>query len=88
VVHAHADPTNLFPQVLAREIGDRIKVVRYPPGGGSPISREVFIRGISHETTGATWITTWSLQSATKYGSFFALDHPVLGLLDQNALGF
>ncbi|WP_405149427.1 hypothetical protein OG589_14485 [Sphaerisporangium sp. NBC_01403] len=88
VIHAHADPANLFPQVLAREIGDRIQIVRRPPGGGAAITREVFIRGISHQTSGATWFTTWALQSATKYGSFFALDHPVLGLLDQNALGF
>jgi hypothetical protein len=88
VIHAHADPVALFPQVLGRDIGDRIKIVRYPPGGGSPISREVFIRGIAHAKAPGTWHTTWNLQSATKYGSFFALDHPVLGLLDQNALGF
>ncbi len=87
-VHAHADPATLFPQVLGREIGDRIKIVRRPPGGGSAITREVFIRGIAHQVTQATWITTWNLQSATKYGSFFVLDHPVLGLLDQNALAF
>lgn len=88
VLHAHADSTTLFPQVLSRDIGDRIQIVRRPPGGGTAITREVFIRGISHTTSGATWFTTWTLQSATKYGSFFALDHPVLGLLDQNALGF
>ncbi|MFD9949816.1 hypothetical protein ACFWYW_55895 [Nonomuraea sp. NPDC059023] len=87
-IHAHADPDTLFPIVLAREIGDRIRIVRRPSGGGAPIERDVFIRGIAHETTGATWITTWTLQSATKYGSFFTLDNPVLGLLDNNALGY
>lgn len=87
-IYAHADPATLFPIVLAREIGDRIRIIRRPSGGGSPIQRDVFIRGISHVTTGATWITTWTLQSATKYGSFFTLDNPVLGLLDSNALGY
>lgn len=87
-IHAHADPTTLFPIVLAREIGDRIRIIRQPSGGGAPIQRDVFIRGISHATTGATWVTTWNLQSATKYGSFLVLDNANLGKLNQNALGF
>lgn len=87
-IHAHADPVNLFPQVLGREIGDRIRIIRQPPGGGSPITRDVFIRGISHVTGPGTWITTWNLQSATKYGSFLVLDNPILGKLDQNALAY
>lgn len=87
-IHAHADPDTLFPIVLAREIGDRIRIRRQPAGGGGEIVRDVFIRGVSHVTTGATWITTWNLQSATKYGSFFTLDNAVLGVLDSNALGY
>lgn len=87
-IHAHADPATLFPIVLAREIGDRIRIIRQPSGGGSPITRDVFIRGISHVTTGATWITTWTLQSATKYGSFLVLNNSILGRLNENALGF
>lgn len=87
-IHAHADPNTLFPIVLAREIGDRIRIIRQPSGGGAPITRDVFIRGISHVTTGASWITTWNLQSATKYGSFFVLDNSILGKLDGNALGY
>jgi hypothetical protein len=87
-IHAHADPDNLFPQVLGREIGDRIRIIRQPSGGGDPITRDCFIRGIAHETTGATWITRWALQSATKYGSFLVLNNSILGRLDENALGF
>ncbi|WP_433445724.1 hypothetical protein [Nonomuraea sp. CA-141351] len=87
-IHAHADPDTLFPHVLGREIGDRIRIIRRPSGGGAPIQRDVFIRGITHVTGPGTWITTWTLQSATKYGSFFTLDNPVLGLLDSNALGY
>jgi hypothetical protein len=87
-IHAHADPVTLFPQVLGREIGDRIKIVRRPPGGGAPIEREVFIRGISHSTSPGQWMTTWNLQSATKYGSFLVLDNPILGKLNANALTY
>ncbi|MFI6732121.1 hypothetical protein ACIBI9_04240 [Nonomuraea sp. NPDC050451] len=87
-IHAHADPDTLFPIVLAREIGDRIRIIRQPSGGGAPIQRDVFIRGISHVTDGARWITTWTLQSATKYGSFLVLNNSILGRLNENALGF
>lgn len=83
------DPAGLMPQVLGREIGDRIRIVRRPPGGGAAITRDVFIRGISHKITPSTWSTTWVLQSATKYGNFFVLDSPVLGLLNsQIGLGY
>lgn len=90
VVHAHADPATLFPQVLSAEIGDRIRIVRRNvPGGGSSITRDVFVRGIAHEIGQATWHTTFTLQSATKYGNFLLLDHPVLGMLDSgNALAY
>ncbi len=41
-----ADPVNLFPQVLGREIGDRIQVWRRPQNSGTVISQDCFIRGI------------------------------------------
>src|SRR6266496_6239787 len=55
-----SDPNNLFPQVLGREIGDRIRIVRRPPGGGT-ITRDVFIRGIEHsvDARAREWVTTW-----------------------------
>lgn len=81
------DPANLFPQVFGRRIGDRIRIVRRPPGGGSAVTREVFIRGIEHNATPATWVTRWALQSATRY-AFLTLDHATLGVLDANALAF
>ncbi|HEX4816708.1 MAG TPA: hypothetical protein VFV66_28535 [Nonomuraea sp.] len=80
-VHCHADPDALFPLVLPREIGDRIQIVRRPPGGGSDIVRDAFIRGISHEVAGQRWITTFQLQSARQFGGFFTLDDPTLGVL-------
>lgn len=81
VINPLRDTTNLFPQVLGREIGDRIRILRRPPGGGSAIQRDCFIRGISHSITPSTWLTTWVLQSATDYGNFFTLDDATLGVL-------
>lgn len=83
-----ANPDVLFPQVLGRELGDRITIRRRPPGGGAPIERQVFIRGIEHSIGLDTWETTWTLQDATEKFAFFVLDNPTLGVLDSNALAY
>ena len=172
------DPANLWPQVLGREIGDRIQVWRRPPGviptatpwtitstgdtlgpsyipvttadaakvaigdqfqlytsAGAPkdagqwplevvalpapflgivnvtfdktlltwvnnadvavqtggaLVKDAFIRGITHtfDVAAGTWATTWTLQDASKYGSFWTLDQALLGRLDYNGLAF
>lgn len=83
-----AQPADLYPQVLGREIGDRITVTRRPPGGGAANTRDVFIRGISHQFTDSAWLTTWVLQDATSLPPQFILDDPVNGVLDTSSLGF
>lgn len=80
------DPTNLFPQVLGRQFGDRITVVRRPPGGGT-ITQDVFIRGVSHDIAPQSWRTTWTLQSATRW-AFLVLDSATLGILDTDRLSY
>ncbi|WP_327047297.1 hypothetical protein OG320_05230 [Microbispora sp. NBC_01189] len=85
-IHVHADPGTFVVPALGREIGDRIQIWRRPPGGGSPIVRDCFIRGINHEVTQATWITTWTLQSATRYiSNFFQLGS---GILNSNIVSY
>lgn len=88
-INPHDDETNLFPQVLGREVGDRITVNRRPfPTGSSLISQDCFIRGIHHAVkNGREWRTTWVLQAAAKF-SFFTLGNATLGVLDSNALGY
>jgi hypothetical protein len=89
-----ADPYNLWPQVLGREIGDRIQIWTRPAGLASPVTKDCFIVGITHmfdpRATDASpmWLTTWTLADASKFGSFFTLDNPTLGRLGSNALTF
>jgi hypothetical protein len=78
-----ADPTNLWPQVLGRELGDRITIIFCPPGGGTNIQRDVFIRGIRHDMTPQTWITSWTLQDASAQ----FLTQPLALILDDAGLG-
>jgi hypothetical protein len=90
VINPRRDPANLFPQVLGREIGDRIQIWRRPPGVGSPVSKDCFIRGIEHvvDADAKSWVTTWTLQDASRYGGFLVLDDPVFGKLNSNSLAF
>jgi hypothetical protein len=85
-----ADPVNLWPQVLGREIGDRIQVWHRPASVATPITKDCFITGITHtwDSPSSAWLTTWTLQDASKYGSFLTLDNPTLGQLDFNALTY
>lgn len=82
----NTEEDTLFAQMLGRDIGDRITIVRRPPNR-DVITRDVFIRGIEHDVSPEQWKTTFTLQSATKY-SFLTLNNSVLGKLDNNALAF
>jgi hypothetical protein len=82
-----SDPLNLWPQVLGRELGDRIQIWRRPPNAGT-VTKDVFIQGVSHSFTPMFWTAQWTLTSAAKYGSFFTLDNATLGRLDFNALAY
>lgn len=45
------DPSNLWPQVLGRKIGDRITIERTPLGTGNQISSEQIIQSVRHAGT-------------------------------------
>jgi hypothetical protein len=42
------DPVNLWPKLLTREIGERVRFLYQPQGGGDPIDKDLAIDGISH----------------------------------------
>lgn len=78
---------DVYPHMLGRLFGDRITIIRRPPGGGSAISRDSFIRGVEHSSDGEAWTTVFQLQSATRF-SFFVLGDAELGVLGSNALAY
>lgn len=84
-----AQPLDLWPQVLGREFGDRIQVWNRPPNVAA-ISKDEFIRGLQHDFNAATseWLTTWTLQDATRYGGFLTLNDAALGKLGTGVLAF
>lgn len=77
----------IWPQLLGRLFGDRITVRRRPAGGGDPIERDCFIRGLEFESDGAFWRSAWVLQDASRY-SFFVVGDPILGVVGENAIAY
>lgn len=76
-----ADEAALYPQVLLRDFGDRIAVVRRPPGVAAD-TREAFIRSINHSFTAPNRLrTSWGLEPASPSTPLF-LDDPARGQLD------
>lgn len=75
-----ADPTNLWPQALGRKLGDRITIKLTPPGGGTRITRQAFIRSIEHSVTpGLQWSTKFGLQDATLWPDVFVVGTHTVG---------
>jgi hypothetical protein len=88
-IDPQADPLSLWPQVLGREIGDRIEVWQRPAGATVPVTKDCFIVGITHtwDSSTSAWLTTWTLQDASKFGTgAFTLNDATLGRLDSNTL--
>lgn len=78
---------SVWPQVLGREFGDRITIKRRPNGGGSPIIKDVIVRGIEHSSDGADWKAAFVLQSASR-NAFFVIGDPVFGVVGANAIAY
>lgn len=56
--------TTHFPQVLDRELADRVTVRRKPQNLGATIDAEVLIEGIEHAISAVDWVTKWNLSPA------------------------
>lgn len=78
----------LWEQCLGRRIGDRITVLRHPPGGGDPIEQDVYIEAIKHDFMSlahGTPRTTWRLSPADER-TYMVADDAALGLADSGNL--
>lgn len=53
-----------FPQVLGRDLMDRVTVRRRPQNLGPAIDQEALIEGITHDVTAMEWRTSWNLSPA------------------------
>lgn len=80
LIKPQSDPTNLWRQVLGREIGDRVTVRRRPPGGGSMIEQQSIIEGIEHTIAPQSWQTRWWLSPADT-NTFWFLDDATRSVL-------
>lgn len=56
-----ANAVDLFPQVLGREIGDKLTVRRKPQNVGVTIDQDVIIEGIKHDFRDRFWSTEFML---------------------------
>jgi hypothetical protein len=76
-------PTETFTQILAREIGDKVRVNRRPQGVGAVISQDSVIDGISVRVSQQQgWEMTWNLSPVDSVSSYW-----VLGDASQSLLG-
>lgn len=66
VVDPRVEPLTLYPQVLGRQHGDRITVVRRPMPDRVPTVRDVWVRGMSYQwtETGGLESVSWTLRTA------------------------
>lgn len=70
-----SDPTNLWDEVLDRELRDAITVKVDPPGAGDSLNQLVAVEGIQHSITPTVWNTSYTCHplSALEQTDFWIL---------------
>lgn len=78
-------PDSTHPQFLAA-----VNVAGLLAGSYGAVAKDCFIRGIQHDidAVAGTWLTTWTLQDATRYAGFLILDSLATGRLNVNPLAY
>ncbi len=74
------DPTNLWPEVLGRELLEIVTVKVDPPGAGDTLNQEVAVESIQHSVTPGTWVVTYSCHPLS---TFETTDYWILGTSDD-----
>lgn len=89
-LNGEGDPTNLWPQLLGRELGDRITVRRRPPGGGSMIEQQSFIEAMQVNWTaeGGFFNHEWTLSPADLANYWILGDSTYGSLGNTTRLGY
>lgn len=73
--------TSLWPHVLGRDLGDKIRVRRDPPGNGDVIQQDSFVESISFAMLPDRWDVTWSLSPMAGFSDYWILGDSVQGVL-------
>jgi len=76
----------LMTEALSRQIRDRITVSYEPPPGGTVVTQEMFISGVSHRAHAEEWETIFTLESTTGRSPYWSLGTSELG--SSTTLGF
>lgn len=78
-----ADAATKLPATLSRELGDLVTVNHRPKAGGSIVTQDVFVRGISHQIDprGPKWTVTFDFQDARQF-AFFTIGDAERGMVD------
>lgn len=83
------DASNLWPQVLGREIGERVTIKRTPLGLNSEIVVDQIIERVEHEFTPRSWVTTFAgSPTDPSVGDFLILDDSTYGKLNTGVLAY
>jgi hypothetical protein len=84
-----------YPQMLGREVGDRVTVNRRPINPstkaitGATISEQVTIEGVSHTVTPSAWETQFHTAPAIRtaaQGGYFTADDAALSVVDSGVV--
>lgn len=81
VIDPQADDA-LWPQVLGRELGDRVIVRRRPPGGGAVMEQSSILEGVAWDVAPGRWRVTWRLSPAERE-AYWILDDTAASVLDS-----
>jgi hypothetical protein len=89
-VALHKDPTNMYPDILGLELGDRVTYKRKPQNTGAVFSQDMRVEAIEHQLERLTWNTRLQLSPfSLTPGPLWVLDTVGASELGQTTyLGF
>ena len=86
VIDSGNNRINLYVEVLARRILDRITVRRTPQEVGSVIDQDLLIQGMTHTFNQFRWSATYYVTPVDTF-QMFVFDSATLGVLDEDLIG-
>jgi hypothetical protein len=82
-IDPEADPTNLWPQVLGAEVGDRITITHDAPGTKGLVAQDYMIESVRHAWSplnNPEHVCTWGLSKAQPVGTYMVIGVGKIGV--------